>query len=476
MTKRRGRIRLALMALATAALVAVTGLAPATAAPQTVTNGTQFLTTQGQPIHGHGAGLLKVGQYYYWVGQSTDADNRFISVPLYRSTDFKNWEFRGDILTKNSAPELNVSTIERPKLVYNAATQKYVLWMHWENGQNYWEGRVAVATSSTIDGSYAYQGSFRPQGYESRDMTVYQDDDGSAYLFSSTAIPTTNASTAIFKLNASYTNVESFQGLHWENQSREAPTIFKRNGVYFALSSGTTGWSPNQNKYSTATKITGPWSTPTDFGGPTGNRSQPTYVATISGSAGTSYLYMGDRWAGANNGAVNDSSYVWQPLQFPSNTSVAMPEVDGVVIDTAAGTVNAAPALPRSTIKSASSGLCVNVADDSTATGSKVVQWTCGNGSNAVFARASAGGYVQFQTQHSGLCLAQSGSSGSGGALVQAPCTSGQTSQWQVSGQTIVNRASGACLDVPDESTTAGRQLGTWSCNGGNHQKWSFVA
>ena len=40
MTKRRGRIRLALMAFATAALVAVTGLAPATAAPQTVTNGT----------------------------------------------------------------------------------------------------------------------------------------------------------------------------------------------------------------------------------------------------------------------------------------------------------------------------------------------------------------------------------------------------------------------------------------------------
>ncbi|QHC60586.1 family 43 glycosylhydrolase [Rathayibacter sp. VKM Ac-2760] len=466
---------MALIALLAAVLAIGAGVAPASAAPQTVTNGAQFLSTQGQPIHGHGAGLLKVGQYYYWVGQSTDADNRFISVPLYRSTDFTNWEFRGDILTKNSSPDLNVSTIERPKLVYNEATKKFVLWMHWENGRDYTQGRVAVATSSTIDGSYAYQGSFRPLGYESRDMTVFQDTDGQAYLFSSTAIPTTNASTAIFKLNASYTDVASFEGLHWENQSREAPTIFKRDGVYFALSSGTSGWNPNQNKYSTATSITGPWTTPTNFGGPNGNRSQPTYVATISGTAGTSYLYMGDRWAGANGGPVNDSTYVWQPLQFPTRTSVAMPAVDGVVIDTAAGTVAAAPALPRSTIKSAFSSLCANVADDSTVAGSKVVQWTCGTGSNAVFARASSGGYVQFQTQHSGLCLAQSGSSSSGGLLVQASCLSSSTTQWQVNGQTIVNRASGACLDVPDESTTPGKQLATWPCNGQSNQKWSLV-
>ena len=40
-------------------------------------------------------------------------------------------------------------------MVYNAATQKYVMWMHRENGPDYSEARAAVATSSTVDGTYA---------------------------------------------------------------------------------------------------------------------------------------------------------------------------------------------------------------------------------------------------------------------------------------------------------------------------------
>ena len=94
------------MALATAALVAVTGLAPATAAPQTVTNGTQFLTTQGQPIHAHGGGVLKVGQYYYWFGENRRRTTASSRSPLYRSTDLKNWEFRSNVLTRTRRPEL----------------------------------------------------------------------------------------------------------------------------------------------------------------------------------------------------------------------------------------------------------------------------------------------------------------------------------------------------------------------------------
>jgi hypothetical protein len=38
----------------------------------------------------------------------------------------------------------------------------------------------------------------------------------------------------------------------------------------------------------------------------------------------------------------------------------------------------------------------------------------------------------------------------------------------------IVNDASGACLDVPQASTTAGVQLVTWTCNAGTNQNWTM--
>ena len=72
------------------------------------------------------------------------------------------------MLTQSSASELAVANMERPKVIFNAATRRFVLWAHWENGSDYTEARTAVATSSTVDGAYSYLGSFRPLGRQSR--------------------------------------------------------------------------------------------------------------------------------------------------------------------------------------------------------------------------------------------------------------------------------------------------------------------
>jgi hypothetical protein len=50
--------------------------------------------------------------------------------------------------------------------------------------ENYKEAKVGVATSDQICGSYTYKGSFRPMGFESRDIGLYQDEDGHGYLLS----------------------------------------------------------------------------------------------------------------------------------------------------------------------------------------------------------------------------------------------------------------------------------------------------
>ena len=67
-------------------VVAATGYgAPAVAAPVTVTNGTQFRDVNGNVVHAHGGGVLKVGSYYYWFGENRNANNTFRAVSAYRS-------------------------------------------------------------------------------------------------------------------------------------------------------------------------------------------------------------------------------------------------------------------------------------------------------------------------------------------------------------------------------------------------------
>ncbi|BCB77836.1 hypothetical protein Pflav_042460 [Phytohabitans flavus] len=209
--------------------------APAQAAPVTVTNGTQFTDTGGNVLHAHGSGVLKVGAYYYWFGENRNANSTFRAVSVYRSTDLRNWEFRNNVLTQSSAAELQVANIERPKVVYNASTGRYVMWMHKENGSNYSEARAAVASSATVDGAYTYHGSFRPLGqHMSRDITLY-NDGGTAYMISAAD---ENYDLHIYRLTADYLNVASLVGNFWDGAHREAPAMFKRGSTYFLLTSG----------------------------------------------------------------------------------------------------------------------------------------------------------------------------------------------------------------------------------------------
>jgi hypothetical protein len=144
----------------------------------------------------------------------------------------------------------------------------------------------------------------------------------------------------IYKLSSDYLQIISLEKVLWAGQKREAPCLFKRNGYYILLTSAATGWNPNQAKYGYTTSITGTWSNLINIGNSTTYDSQPAYVSTITGTSGTSYLYMGDRWAGAWQGKVNDSRYVWAPLKFNSDTSMSMNYFDCISVDTQTGDID----------------------------------------------------------------------------------------------------------------------------------------
>ncbi|MHA7578892.1 AbfB domain-containing protein [Paenibacillus vandeheii] len=337
------------------------------AASVTITNGSDWLDTAGNPIQANSGNILKVGNTYYWYGEHA-VSGKFDSVNVYTSTDLKNWTFSNAILTKDSATELASSKIERPKVIYNASTKQYVLWAHYENGTDYNLGRVAVATSSTPNGKFTYEGSFRPLDYESRDMTVFVDTDGTGYLITaSRKNGGANDTMAIFKMNASYTGVESFVGWQFENAYREAPAVVKKGNRYYLFTSQAAGWYPNQGSYATASSMTGTWSALTPYGNPSAFGSQIHDIATITGSNTTSYIYMGDRWNPLNLG---EHKHIWLPLTLnDSNGSASLEWYKEWNIDAVTGTVtppslvNHAQGKTATAISTASGSSASNVND-----------------------------------------------------------------------------------------------------------------
>jgi beta-xylosidase len=297
------------------AFLTVNSYAQTTASRQSITNGLNLTDTQGNIINAHGGGLLKVGKYYYWIGENRRKD---VLVSCYRSKDLLNWEFRGDLLTRQSHPELDKANIERPKVIYNEKTKQFVMWMHYEYGKDYSYARAAVATSSDIEKPFTYLKSFRPFNNMSRDCALYKDTDGSAYFFSSAR---ENYDMMMYKLTDDYTDAKEQVATLWPGGHREAPAIVKRGSYYFLMTSGCTGWAPNQAKYAYSKSIRGPWSELINIGDGTTFNTQSTYLLPIEGKKTTSYLYIGDRWDGKE---YFNSKYIFLPLTFKNDSTMEL--------------------------------------------------------------------------------------------------------------------------------------------------------
>lgn len=289
---------------ATAFLMLLGGLAalllPATeahAATVSFTTGATRTDQNGNALQLHGLGIIKVGDAWYGFGEDktgeTSSDTSFQDITCYSSTDLANWTYQGVALAKQSSGDLGPSrVVERPKVIYNASTSTYVMYMHIDS-TNYSEAKVGVATSSTPCGPYTYRGSFRPLGNLSRDLGLFQDTDGTAYLLSEDR----NNGLRIDKLSADYLSVDSAVTVLGGSGSNsvEAPAMVKANGIYYVFGSHLTGWSLNDNIYATATSLSGPWSAFRNFAAPGTHTygSQTANVITVQGSTGTTYIYAG---------------------------------------------------------------------------------------------------------------------------------------------------------------------------------------
>ncbi|MBQ8432588.1 MAG: family 43 glycosylhydrolase [Clostridia bacterium] len=266
-------------------------------------NGEIWPDAEGNEIHAHGGCRLAFGKALYWYGEDRRGD---AYVSCYQSLDGgKTWRFVRHILTADSPVKKihegrdlslrnsdgNRVNIERPKVIYNRNTGKFILWAHYEDGINYHAARCAVASCDTPDGDFVYHGSFRPVGYMSRDCTLFVDGDRIYFLSASEH----NRDLHLYRLTKDGLDVEVFVQKLFAGQSREAPAVIQKDGKYLLVTSFCTGWKPNQCAYAVADRMEGEWSENLPLGDATTYLSQPAFLYEREDGE---IVYFGDRWGG----------------------------------------------------------------------------------------------------------------------------------------------------------------------------------
>lgn len=220
-------------------------------------NGQGWQDVDGHNIQAHGGVIITYAGHYYWYGENKDTPNikhhgvnmvPFIGINCYVSDNLIDWKLAGNVLNPASDPQKRLSEfsiVERPKVLFNAKTKQFVMWCHYDTLDYRFAGCL-IATASQPTGPFSVKDIIRPNGKDSRDMTLYQDGN-QAYLVHSSDM---NKTMYFSALTDDYCGVTGFMAKAFVDQEREAPVIFKQADWYFTITSGTTGWKPNPALYS----------------------------------------------------------------------------------------------------------------------------------------------------------------------------------------------------------------------------------
>ena len=349
-----------------------------------IESGEIWMDSDGVHINAHGGGVIYHKGVYYWFGEhkSANTSSALVGVTCYSSRDLTHWVNRGVALAveeDESSDIVKGSIIERPKVIYNEKTKKFVMWFHLElKGKGYSAARSGVAVSDKPEGPYKFIRSGRvnpgiapydmdeqaktemealdaknyekwwtPEWYEAidkglllkrdmpggqmaRDMTLYVDDDGKAYhIFSSEE----NLTLHIAELSDDYLSHTGKYARMAPAGHNEAPAIFKKDGTYWMITSGCTGWDPNEARMHSAPSIMGPWTKhPNPCVGPKSEITfggQSTYILKVPGRE-NAFIFMADIWRPKH---PIDARYIWLPIQFKEDGTPFVEWMDSWTMD-----------------------------------------------------------------------------------------------------------------------------------------------
>lgn len=253
---------------------------------------------------GHGGNAC--GYTYYWYGENKEftdgkSDIWTWGIRAYRSEDLYNWEDIGLIIQpeltdsdSNLFPDMRV---DRPHIIKCEKTQKYVAWLKLSGP----EACFLVLQADAFTGPYEIvRENYRPLGSEVGDFDIVRDDGTQkAYLF----MDADHKRVVGLELSGDYLSADTEVSSQYENMAgalcREGIALFERKGRKYMLTSGMTGYVPNQSDAAVASEWTAPFQS---VGDPhvgdsslSSFNSQFSQVFKVPGKRDL-YIALSDRW------------------------------------------------------------------------------------------------------------------------------------------------------------------------------------
>jgi beta-galactosidase len=299
----------------------------------------EWKDTDGKIINAHDGGVIFANGKYYWyglalraLGQDKGENNgaaTTIGINLYSSIDLHAWKYEGVILStsKDETSELrSPMRLERPKIIYNKKTNKFVMWFHYVGYPgNHLQGvgfaDAGVAVADKITGPFKYIGHHRPidDNGAVKDCTLFMDNDSSAYFVYDRKLADSSRCLYIVKLTDDFLSSSKEWVKIEVAKRREAPVIIKQNGTYYLFTSDVSGWKANEAKTFKTNNLMGPW---TAIGNPClGAQKENTFNTQCSNAfyfvdKNKTPIIMLERHNTAN---FLNCSYVWLPIEFDQN-------------------------------------------------------------------------------------------------------------------------------------------------------------
>lgn len=305
----------------------------------------EWKDNRGELINAHDGGIIYVNGKYYWyglalrpLGRDTAENNGAATttgINLYSSANLNHWTYEGVILpssTDKNHPLRSPMRMERPKIIYNPKTKKFVMWFHYvgypgNHKQEIGYADAGVAVADKITGPFKFLGYNRPINDSGavKDCSLFVDDDSSAYFIYDRKLPSGSRCLHVVKLSDDYLHTTDKWIKIDAAYRREAPAMIKQNGIYYLITSDVSGWKANAAKVFKADNPLGKW---TDIGNPcTGEQkettynTQCTYAFKVQGKKDMSVIMLERH----NTENFLKCSYVWLPINFTNNQELNFP-------------------------------------------------------------------------------------------------------------------------------------------------------
>ena len=304
--------------------------------------------TDGNIINASDGGIIYAEGKYHWYGLAfrplpmasgpNGGQMSDTGVVMYASDDLLSWTYEGVILAVDkdpASPLYGPMRFERPKIIYNEKTKQYVLWCHYvkypgDHGKSDGDCDMGLAVCDTVNGKYKWQGYTKPidQNGWVRDMTVYKDFDGVAYLIYDRHIAFCDEAQEdrclhVVKLSEDYLSFTDTYTRIDAAPRREAPVVVHDGEYYYIITSGLTGWATNQAKAFRTKHLLDEWE---EIGDPcvddltkTTFNTQGSNAFTVEGT--DTQIIMLERH---NTSNFLKSSYVWLPIEFNADNTVSL--------------------------------------------------------------------------------------------------------------------------------------------------------